>query len=33
MSAGQLLSLMIATSLGWTIGNDIIPLVIEWALR
>jgi hypothetical protein len=32
MSAGQLLSIMIATSVGWTIGNDLIPLVIGWLL-
>jgi hypothetical protein len=32
MSAGQLLSIVIATSVGWTIGNDLIPLVIGWLL-
>jgi hypothetical protein len=32
MTAGQLLSIVIATSVGWTIGNDLIPLVAGWLL-
>lgn len=32
MSAGQLLALAFASSAGWTIGHDLIPLVAGWLL-